>query len=81
MIDVKPISVRRTARPARAAFDLWLMRAADLIGVVAMWIAAYRRHRHECRQLLALDDRQLRDLGISRIDALRASRKPFWDRR
>lgn len=30
------------------------------------------------RQLLALDSRALKDIGISRADALAEARKPFW---
>jgi uncharacterized protein YjiS (DUF1127 family) len=29
-------------------------------------------------QLAKFDERQLKDIGISRIDALREVRKPFW---
>ncbi len=32
------------------------------------------------RQLLALDERKLKDVGISRIDALREANRQFWDR-
>ncbi|MGB5065659.1 MAG: DUF1127 domain-containing protein [Candidatus Competibacter sp.] len=28
--------------------------------------------------MLALDDRMLKDIGISRTDALREGSKPFW---
>ncbi len=31
------------------------------------------------RQLLALDERTLKDVGISRIDALREANRDFWD--
>ena len=31
------------------------------------------------RQLLALDERTLKDVGISRIDALREANRYFWD--
>jgi uncharacterized protein YjiS (DUF1127 family) len=35
--------------------------------------------RHTKRdQLTKFDERQLKDIGISRIDALREVRKPFW---
>lgn len=30
------------------------------------------------RRLAAMDDRMLRDIGISRVDALREAAKPFW---
>ncbi len=31
------------------------------------------------RELLRLDDRMLKDIGISRIDAEREAKRPFWD--
>ena len=37
--------------------------------------AARREMRRERAQLLALTDRELRDIGISRIDALREARR------
>ena len=30
------------------------------------------------RQLLALDDRMLSDIGLSRVEAAREAAKPFW---
>jgi uncharacterized protein YjiS (DUF1127 family) len=40
------------------------------------------RHRYavyrQRRALLALDEAMLKDLGISRVDALQEGRKPFW---
>ncbi|HYH19838.1 MAG TPA: DUF1127 domain-containing protein [Azospirillum sp.] len=38
------------------------------------WVGRWRQRR----ALADLDDHLLRDLGISREDALRESRKPFW---
>lgn len=37
-----------------------------------------RLRRAQRRELLHLDDRLLRDIGLSREDAIRAGRKPFW---
>lgn len=31
------------------------------------------------RQLLALDDRMLADIGVSRVDAAREAAKSFWE--
>jgi uncharacterized protein YjiS (DUF1127 family) len=33
------------------------------------------------RQLLAMDDRMLKDIGVTRADALREGARPFWDHR
>jgi len=34
--------------------------------------------RRERAQLLALDERELHDIGITRLDALNAAHQPFW---
>ncbi|MFC3103073.1 DUF1127 domain-containing protein [Salinisphaera aquimarina] len=38
----------------------------------------YRSRRHTRRQLRVLEDRLLDDIGVSKSDARRESRKPFW---
>jgi uncharacterized protein YjiS (DUF1127 family) len=35
--------------------------------------------RCQRRELLKLDDRILKDIGISRVDAEREANRPFWD--
>jgi len=48
--------------------------AAGLRGLIAEWL-----HRIESRRDLAgLSDRELRDIGITRVDALGEAEKPFW---
>jgi uncharacterized protein YjiS (DUF1127 family) len=34
--------------------------------------------RHQRRMLSQLDDHMLKDIGISRVDAIRESQKAFW---
>ena len=34
---------------------------------------------HQRRALIALDDALLRDIGLTRSEALREARRPFWD--
>lgn len=41
---------------------------------LAMWVARARSRR----QLLALDDRLLADIGLTRADVHHEARKPFW---
>ena len=41
-------------------------------------IRKWRSHARSRRELLALDDRMLKDIGITRIDAQREAAKPFW---
>lgn len=48
------------------------------IGKMSERIAEWQERKTQRRQLLSLDDRALRDIGISRADAEREYRKPFW---
>jgi uncharacterized protein YjiS (DUF1127 family) len=48
-----------------------------LLKVLAQAIVRFRRQRQRT-SLAQLDDRMLRDMGISRLEAERESRKPFW---
>lgn len=41
---------------------------------LALWIERDRQRR----ALATLDDRMLRDVGVSRADAAKECRKPFW---
>ncbi len=41
-------------------------------------LTVYYHRIKQRRQLLTLDDRMLKDIGISRVDALRVARRPFW---
>jgi uncharacterized protein YjiS (DUF1127 family) len=49
----------------------WTMAAGS---IVARWLERGRSRR----VLATLDDHQLRDIGISRADALLESERPFW---
>ena len=42
--------------------------------LVSTWIERV----HQRRALASLDDRLLRDIGITRVDAVREAKKPFW---
>jgi uncharacterized protein YjiS (DUF1127 family) len=64
-------SLRALARQPRRRMAAALLRALHRVRL------GWRRHR-ERRQLLALDARLLRDIGLSRSDAEREWRKPFW---
>jgi uncharacterized protein YjiS (DUF1127 family) len=56
------------ARTLRAA-------GARLILILARWQELARQRR----SLLSLDDRMLKDIGITRADATREGTRPFWD--
>ncbi len=45
---------------------------------VAAQLWLYHRRHCERAQLLALTERERRDIGISRLDAVREAGKPFW---
>jgi uncharacterized protein YjiS (DUF1127 family) len=48
--------------------------AAAAIALIRTWI----RRARQRRALAALDDRSLRDIGITRVEAAREAGKPFW---
>ena len=41
-------------------------------------ISTWRERARMRRQLLLLDDRLLRDIGITRLEARSEAEKPFW---
>jgi uncharacterized protein YjiS (DUF1127 family) len=59
-------------RPARRRFN---GRFAAACSLLAAWIERTRQRS----ALTSLEDHMLRDIGITRADAARESRKPFWN--
>ena len=53
-----------------------LLRAA--VGRLAGTLQLWRRRSRERAQLATLDDRMLRDIGVSRADIWDEIHKPFW---
>lgn len=49
-------------------------RIGDAVDAVLAWMDLYRQRR----ALLKLDDRMLKDIGLSRLDVEREAEKPFW---
>ncbi|HKW54381.1 MAG TPA: DUF1127 domain-containing protein [Stellaceae bacterium] len=49
-------------------------RACRAVELVARW----QRRARERKLLSAFDDRLLRDIGLTRVDAARECAKPFW---
>lgn len=45
------------------------------------YIAAYRQYRRECAELVQLDGAMLKDIGLSRADAIRIAGTPFSEYR
>lgn len=73
MQDWTGLSGRETALlPAPRAY----LRRLTLrpFGLLALWI----ERRSQRRALAALDDRLLRDVGISRAEARQEAAQPFW---
>lgn len=48
------------------------------IRIAFAWICAVTRRVRQRHTLARLDDRSLRDIGITRTDALAEANKPFW---
>jgi uncharacterized protein YjiS (DUF1127 family) len=64
--DLPVAATRQERRPFGPVIDF----AAYVFGILS--------RRRERRDLRELDDRQLYDVGITRAQAERESRKPFW---
>lgn len=56
--------------------------ALDALGEAVDWLFAsfgeWRRRSRERAQLAALDDRMLKDIGLTRADRAFLANKPFW---
>ena len=56
--------------------------ARDALSDAAEWVFAtwreWRRRTRERAQLAGLDERMLRDIGLTRADAEFLANKPFW---
>lgn len=61
--------------PARTAALLRLPRLPRLLPWVVRALALRRQRAH----LLRLDDHLLRDIGLTRDDAVREGTRPLWD--
>lgn len=62
---------------AKAHSSLLLGRRSGSAGIVRVlrhWVARTQQRR----ELLALDQRRLNDIGLTRADAVRESTKHFW---
>lgn len=56
------------------AFGAMRRGARRLMGVLRLW----RRRRRDRREVARLDDRMLKDVGLTRADAEFLINKPFW---
>jgi uncharacterized protein YjiS (DUF1127 family) len=51
-----------------------LRNISGLLGLIGEWV----RRVESRRELAGLCDRALRDIGVTRVDAMREAGKPFW---
>lgn len=72
-------SLRLAARP-RPARSSAAAAAPGLLRRIAATLATWQARHRQRRELRELDDRLLRDIGISRAAAEAEARKPFWRR-
>ncbi len=49
-----------------------------LVERIAETLLLWHERARQRRRLLQLDDRMLKDIGVSRADAVREASKPFW---
>ena len=60
----------------------WHESTTDFLSTAAarVWqtLLTWQRRVNERTRLAELDDRAYKDMGITRVDAWRESRKPFW---
>ncbi len=62
---------RSAVPPMRAEGVAWWHQGVQLI---ALW----RRRAQERRVLAAMSERDLRDIGLTSLDAVHEANKPFW---
>lgn len=67
----------RAIEPAKPARSLWTRLSAIAAGVFGR-IAEWRERASSRQALLHIDDRSLRDIGMTRFDVRRLVNKPFW---
>ena len=61
-------------------YSTWHATRERIHPVAAAWVllATWIERARQRNALTALDDHQLRDIGITRLDAARECEKPFW---
>jgi len=53
-------------------------RSGSIVSRVVETVLSWRTRAHTRTELAALDDRMLRDIGLTRADIYREYCKPFW---
>jgi uncharacterized protein YjiS (DUF1127 family) len=64
-----------TIRPASSGFfSVLARRATSFVDAVLAW----QQRAHERHALASMDEHALKDIGLSKVDVLAESTKPFW---
>jgi uncharacterized protein YjiS (DUF1127 family) len=71
------MTVPSMALPDQTAVRKCERRASRLRQALALF-DIWRQRLRDRRALTLMDERSLRDLGLTRYDALHEARKPFW---
>jgi uncharacterized protein YjiS (DUF1127 family) len=64
-------NIARPLRPAERGAATLLCRLSDAV-------LAWSERAGQRRELAALSERELRDIGLNRLDVARETAKPFW---
>jgi len=67
-----------TVSLGRPAFGGLFQRLLAVPAAVAQTLMVWQDRAQQRRHLASLDDRLLRDMGLSRADVEREARQPFW---
>lgn len=79
VVSLLPASGRPYSSAPEAACRIeWRRLPTAVFGRTVAMLRECRQRSRERAQLAALDERMLRDIGISRGDVLREINKPFW---
>lgn len=65
-------------RPGHAGRRFGGWRFGSVLETVVETIYAWQCRADERRSLMSMDDRMLKDIGVSRSQAEEEARKPFW---
>lgn len=80
MRDTSRTIYRNDVRTGGAASSLLAAPRGILMGLVET-LLRWQELSMQRRRLLELDAHMLKDIGISRADAVREAKRPFWDQR
>lgn len=73
-----PIDTSLTRRAGQGAGVRAMRRSRDALRRAGALLREWRRRVRSRAALARFDDRMLRDIGVTRVDALYEINKPFW---